>query len=71
MRKKTVQWTVFADVATSASEAIGAVAPGQNPFQRARKKHLQLQVLFLVIFAYGEVCKAYHFYEIGTISLNM
>ena len=44
---------VFADVATSASEAIGAAAPRQNPFQR--KRRLRKQSSFLVIFAFGEL----------------
>ena len=50
MRKKTVQCTVFADVATSVSEAIGAEAPGQNPFQRAKLKESTFLRLVLLIF---------------------
>ena len=36
-RKKTVRWTVFADAATSVSEAIGTAVPRQNPFGRAKR----------------------------------
>ena len=36
--RKQSGWTVFADVATSVSEAIGAIAPGQNPPLSARKE---------------------------------
>ena len=38
LRKKTVQRTVFADVATSVSEAIGAGAPGQNPLSSTSRE---------------------------------
>jgi len=45
--KKTVQWTVFADVATSVSEAIGAAAPRQIPLISTKMKR---SIVFLQCF---------------------
>ena len=54
MRKKTVRWTVFADVGNEHSEAIGALRR-KNPFKRAKKKASTLSVLFSMKFAYRRV----------------
>ena len=46
-RKKTVRWTVFADVATSVSEAIDAVASEMSPSVHQIKKQYREMLLFL------------------------
>ncbi len=51
MRKKTVRWTVFADGATSVSEAIGTAVPRQIPITRSKIKSVLVRgrILFCII----------------------
>jgi len=48
LRKKTVRWTVFADVATSVCEASGTIVP-QYHYPLQNEKH---QSLWLVLFVF-------------------
>ena len=53
MRKKTVRWTVFADVVKERSDAKATAVAEKNPLLSAMKK-ARFGVLFSMKFAFGE-----------------
>jgi len=47
-RKKTVRWTVFADVGNEQSEATGTAVPEKSPFLSCKKS--TISVLFFISY---------------------
>ena len=55
MRKKTVRWTVFADVATSVSEAIGTVVPENDRHLHQKSKEHGRKAVFFAFFSISKM----------------
>ena len=75
MRKKTVRWTVFADVATSVSEAIGTVVPENDRHLHQTSKGHGRKAVFFAFFSISKMvgiemvdhvyCKKYYVIKKG------
>ena len=69
-RKKTVRWTVFADVATSVSEAIGALRR-KSPPSPPNNKDLPFVVGLCFLFKLSKYCteQAAATYDSGLVAI--